>query len=365
MIKLLKVFFQNSILLVSLSLASLVLSNCTMAPGMKSNLIQDEISDNYKLNFFNFSEIDLSTLPVYDERYTSDISDIDISLKVQEYRYLLGKSDVINLSVTDNEEIQGDFVVDGQGEISLPYVGNLKIVDLTKLQAAELITQSLQEYYQDPEVILDIIEFNSRYIYITGEVQKPQAILLNDKELKLRDAILQSGYIKDQKTFDKKALLKRGENLYQIDLFALFNEIDNDLNIFLLEDDVVHIQKKFADKVFVFGEGTQGQYNLYDNINLTTLLANAKINQQTAEANKIYLIRQDDQRKSEINIYQLEGKNPTKLILANNINLLPNDVLYISASNLVQWNRVISLITPQTGLTGTATDIQTDLKQIN
>jgi len=363
LIKLLKVFSPNK--LIYLLLGSLVLNSCTIAPGMKSSLIQEEISDNYNLNFYNLADIDLSTLPVYDEKYSNNSSDINQSLKTQEYRYLLGKSDVINLSVTDNEEIQGDFVIDGQGEIVLPYVGNLKIDNLTKSEAAELITTSLEEFYQEPEVILDIVEFNSRYIYLTGEIQKPQAILLTDKELKLRDAILEAGYIKDQKTFDKKALLNRSDILYSIDLYSLFNEINNDLNIYLLEDDVVHIQQKFADKVFVFGEGSQGQYNLYDNSNLTTLLANAKIKQETANANKIFLIRQDFKDNYNLNIYQLESKNPSKLILANNVSLLPNDILYISASNLVQWNRVISLITPQSGLTGTATDVQQDIKNIN
>ena len=43
----------------------------------------------------------------------------------------------------------------------------------------------------------------------------------------------------------------------------------------------------------------------------------------------------------EGDIYQLKAKNPNTLLLANQFNLLPGDVIFVSPANIVRWNRVI------------------------
>jgi len=43
-------------------------------------------------------------------------------------------------------------------------------------------------------------------------------------------------------------------------------------------------------------------------------------------------------------------KNPVNLVLARNFKLQPRDIVFIPASELVKWNRVISLLIPQTNL---------------
>ena len=200
------------------------------------------------------------------------------------------------------------------------------------------------------------------YVYVTGEITKPQSILLTDKKLSLVDAILDSGYIKDQKSFDKKALLKRKGVIYVIDLYSLLNEVNDELNIFLQEEDILHIQKKSEDTVYVFGEAGQGTYPLYNNSSLTKLLTNAKINQVTADTDKIYVIRESLTSPMEGDVYQLKAKNPNTLLLANQFNLLPGDVIFVSPANIVRWNRVISLITPQSGIFTTYKDINATLE---
>ena len=361
MIKLLKVYLENKFLTLILYF---FLTSCAISPGMNPSLISDQ-DEVYELDFINLTNVNFEKLPSYEDKYKQQTTEMKKLIEDNEYRYLIGKTDVINLNVVDNEEIQGDFTVDGDGLITIPYVGDVKIEGLTKFDAETILETAIAEYYQEPEVIVKILEFNSRYIYITGEINKPQSILLTDKELSIKDAILDSGYLKDQKTFNKTALLRRDDIIYTIDLFQLFDEINLDLDIYLRENDVVHIQKKFEDSIYVFGEGVQGQYPIYSNPNLTKLLANSKMKQETLNADKIFIIREDISKPFAATIYELNAKNPSQMLLANNFNLIPNDIVYLSPSQIVRWNRVISLITPQSGLFNTYTGITEDLRGEN
>ena len=361
LIKLLKKFLNNYFFLLIILIP--LVKSCALSPGMSpSNVSNSNSFETLNLEFHNISEIDLAQLPSHSEKYKNDNLNLEKLIKDNVYRYLLGPGDTIEIKVVDIDEVNGEFTIDNDGYISLPYAGKVMITDLTKIEAENLISDVLGEFYQEPQTIIAIKEFKSRYTYITGEVGKPQSILLTDKPLSVLDAIIEAGYIKDQKSFDKKALLKRNDQVFTIDLFELLNEIEMEKNIFLREEDILHVQKKNEDSVYVFGEATQGTYPLYQNSTLTKLLSNSKINQITANANKIYVIREDLTKPLHGDVYELNAKNPSSLIYANNFNLLPQDVIFVSPSGIVRWNRVISLITPQSGIFSTYRTANTQLR---
>lgn len=360
LIKSLRKFLNSSIILLFFLF---MLNSCALSPGMApTNIIDENFYESLNLTIHNIEDIDFSLLPSQSEKFRQDEENLDNLIKNNSYRYILGSGDVIKVEVVDNEEINSDFTIDAEGFISLPYANKIMVKDLTKLDAENLISSVLKEYYQDPQTIITIKEFKSRFVYVTGEITKPQSILLTDKPISILDAIIQSGYIKDQKSFDKKALLKRGEQLYSIDLYELLNEIKIEKNIYLKEEDILHIQQKSEDSIYVFGEASQGTYPLFQNSTLTKLLSNIKINQITANADKIYVIRENIQKPFHGDIYKLSAKNPSALLYANKFNLLPQDVIFISPSEIVRWNRVISLITPQSGIFTTYKDINQTMK---
>ena len=340
-----------------------LLSACAFSPGMSpTSIVSESEYDNLKLNFYNIESVDFSSLPTQSEKYKEDQKNLEELILTNEYRYLIGPGDKIKIALTDIEDINGEFIVDSEGFVTLPYAGKVLITDITKNQAEKYLEEVLGEIYQGPEAIVEILEYKSRYIYVTGEISKPQSILLTDKKLSIVDAILESGYIKDQKSYDKKALLKRKGTIYVIDLYSLLNEVNDEMNIFLQEDDILHIQRKSEDTLYVFGEAGQGTYPLYNNSSLTKLLSNAKINQVTADTDKIYVIRENIDSPMEGDIYELNAKNPNSLLLANKFNMLPGDVVFVSPSSIVRWNRVISLITPQSGIFTTYRDVNSVLE---
>ena len=345
-----------------LSILLFIFVSCSFSPGMNPNIQNNIPFDQIDLTFHEINSMDLSQLPSQSQKYQEDQSKLQALIDNNEYRYIIGNGDVLTLNVTDIGELNADYTVDGSGTISLPYAEKVKLAGLTTIEAENLITEALENFYQQPQVSLNIKEFKSSVAYITGEISKPTSILLTEKKVSLLDAIIDAGYIKDQKTFDKKALLRRKGEIYSIDLYSLLSEVNSELNIFLQEDDIIHIQRKNEDQIYVFGEGTQGTYSLFQNSDLTKLLSNAKVNQLTASADKIYVIREDLQSPLKADVYQLNAKNPAALLIANKFPLLPQDIIFISPSEIVRWNRVISLITPQSGLFNTYTDANETLR---
>lgn len=84
----------------------------------------------------------------------------------------LAAGDRVQVTVFQQPELSGDFIVDVTGAIILPVVGAVKVQDLTLVEAEQLIAQRLGEGYMDrPVVSLKINE--QRPIHILGDVRSP------------------------------------------------------------------------------------------------------------------------------------------------------------------------------------------------
>jgi polysaccharide export outer membrane protein len=86
--------------------------------------------------------------------------------------YTLGSGDVVKVTVFGQDDLSGEFTVDGQGMVSLPLIGNIKIGGLTVRQAEKTVVGKLKpDYLKNPRVSVEVL--NYRPFYIIGEVKKP------------------------------------------------------------------------------------------------------------------------------------------------------------------------------------------------
>jgi len=89
-----------------------------------------------------------------------------------EESYQLGTGDKVRIIVFGEEDLGGEFQIDGNGRISLPLVGDVKAAGETASGLEQEIAGKLSEgYLQSPRVSVEISLY--RPFYVIGEVNKP------------------------------------------------------------------------------------------------------------------------------------------------------------------------------------------------
>ena len=122
-----------------------------------------------------------------------------IELKPQEgvlgegKHYTLGKDDVVEITVRNQPEFSGRFIVGPDGNIQYTFVGDIKAQGLTKEELKDKITSVLVKYVKVPEVSISIIAYRSKFIYVLGEVGRPGKYPMKGDAITLRDALTESG----------------------------------------------------------------------------------------------------------------------------------------------------------------------------
>jgi len=86
----------------------------------------------------------------------------------------LGADDRIKLRIFNEEELSGEFTVSEEGTINYPHLGRLKVAGLTCGELEERIETGLRDgYLKEPSASCSIVEYNSKRIYVLGEVKEP------------------------------------------------------------------------------------------------------------------------------------------------------------------------------------------------
>jgi polysaccharide export outer membrane protein len=89
-----------------------------------------------------------------------------------EFVYRLGAGDKLRVIVFGEEDLSGEFVVDGSGYIRLPLVGQVQAANRTVYEFERDVETKLKDgYLKAPRVSAEVM--NYRPFYIIGEVGKP------------------------------------------------------------------------------------------------------------------------------------------------------------------------------------------------
>jgi len=340
------------------------LNSCAILPGINngpSKKNSKAILDNkYTIEDIGIDIIKINSLTENDFNIINEINIEELDFKVNKfndiynyrYEYILGPADIISINLTDTDDLDNSYEIDPDGMIDLPFIGKIKIDSLTVDEAQIILKQILSDFYRNPDLQISVEEYNSSKVYIVGAVRNQITINLDQKPIKLIEAAIQANFNPNaaDKLLGTKGFLRRDNQVYKINLNNTFSSLDDRENFFLKKDDVIFVDRN-SDSIHVFGEVTKpGEYYPNNNYSLTELISTAGLNQLTSNAKKIYVIREDFNSFLKINVYQLDIRNPINLVAGRKFILKPKDIVFIPPTEIVKWNRVISLLLPQTDL---------------
>jgi protein involved in polysaccharide export with SLBB domain len=86
----------------------------------------------------------------------------------------LGPGDLLEVRVFQEPELSGIFRVSSEGTIDFPLCGRVSVGGKTSSETADIFTACLQKgFLKHPSVSVLIREYNSKKVFIFGEVAKP------------------------------------------------------------------------------------------------------------------------------------------------------------------------------------------------
>jgi polysaccharide export outer membrane protein len=109
----------------------------------------------------------------------------------------LGPNDVFEVRVYQEPELSGLYQVGPQGEIMFPLCKKVAVIGLTANGVAEKLRACLsQGFLRSPQVSVLVKEFNSRKVFVFGEVQKPGTFAYEDGMSVVQALTLAGGFTK-------------------------------------------------------------------------------------------------------------------------------------------------------------------------
>ena len=343
----------------------LFFNSCTVLPGIIKSPKKTNPNKKIKTNEYTIEDVKINIIKInnlsdekinqYNKYRYKDLNDkIKNYSEIYDYRYeyILGPSDTININLTDTDDLDGTYEIDEDGMIDLPFIGKVKIDRLSLDETQNLLIHTIKNFYKNPDLQIAVEEHNSSKVYIVGAVRNQRTISLNQKPLTLIEATIQANFNpgSEDKLFGTTGLLRRGGKVYQINLTNTFKSNDEKENFYLRKDDVVYINKN-SNSIHVFGEvNSTGVFYPDKNFSLTELISSRGINKLTANAKKVFVIREKYESFLEVDVFQLNLRNPINLIAGKKFKVKKGDIIFIPPTEIVKWNRTISLLLPQTGL---------------
>ncbi|MBY0564328.1 MAG: polysaccharide export protein [Hyphomonadaceae bacterium] len=91
--------------------------------------------------------------------------------QAQPQDYRLGPGDQLRITVFNEEDLTGLFLVGSQGTIAYPLVGEVRAAGMTVAEFTSSLQAELQSYVRQPNVSVEVA--NYRPFFILGEVQRP------------------------------------------------------------------------------------------------------------------------------------------------------------------------------------------------
>lgn len=149
--------------------------------------------------------------------------------------YQLGSGDLLKITVFNQEDLSGEYTINGGGQISLPLIGTINAKNLTAKQVEQGIINKLKpDYLLNPRVSVQVL--NYRPFYILGEVKEPKSYPYVDGMTYLNAVAIAGGYTYRAKKDHVMVIRMNDPQKHELTL---------NMDEKVLPGDVIHVEERF------------------------------------------------------------------------------------------------------------------------
>ena len=164
---------------------------------------------------------------------------------VDDYTYLIGAGDLLNIIVWRNPELSMSVPVRPDGKLAAPLVEEIVAQGKTSTQLARDVEKQLGKYVRDPVVTVLVTSFVGPYseqIRVIGEAARPQ-FLNYKKNMTLLDVMIAVGGLTDFAAGNNATILRTGDGgkQYAVRLKDLVKRGDVSANVEMRPGDILVI----------------------------------------------------------------------------------------------------------------------------
>lgn len=336
-------------------------TSCALVSGLQTYNLP--VEGTYKTDLGTTVQVvPLNQTTIASTRPADTVNRIDYSslFKSQQVTYRLAAGDVLSIQLWNYPEVSPPiatsndqtiqaygYPIDQEGYIQLPLVGRYLAQGKTLSQINKEIRQHFARYLKSPDVIVRVIAYQGKRYSVQGNVQKGGQFYLTDQPVSVYAALGVAGGVTTTGDATSVVLVRQGQN-YNLNTVAL-EKSGYSLNTLLIQpNDSIYVNAKADNKLYLMGEAGKNQALPMRDQGMTlsdVLGEGLGIDATSANARKIYVVRTRAQDKETI-IYQMNLSNLGDLGLANQFVMQRNDVVYIDATGLTRWQRIVNQILP-------------------
>jgi len=152
------------------------------------------------------------------------------------------------------------YSVDRQGNIRLPYIGEINVLGYTENEVREKIDKEFETYFKNPDDVFITVKLAGIRFTILGEVGSTGTKVLYQNQVNLVEAIANSGDITLVGNRKNVTIIRKnidGTKRYQVDMTDV-NTFESQ-NFFIQSNDIVYVEPL---KQKSWGTGTTGMQTL-------------------------------------------------------------------------------------------------------
>jgi len=284
--------------------------------------------------------------------------------------YQVGPEDQLAIVIFGQDNLNRDLRVNGQGEITMPLIGAVKVADMTPQQVQKRLEALYNaRFLVNPQITVSVKEYRHQRVAVTGAVEKPGSYEIIGPRTLLEVLSLAGGFAnkgtptgggaqagdvinvirhqnapdlaKEIKVASAKPFGPKTETIV-IDLRRLVSGKDPELNIPIRNGDVIHVP--FAGTAYVLGGVRRpGNIAVKENLTVSQAVAMAGGIDPVLGTNNITVMRFDDQGKPisiNTNLNSIIARNDPDLPVKD------SDVVVVNESTIKKTLYVIRQLLP-------------------